>query len=238
MPKSTGTPSARLAEIPAPPDGFRAVKPNEWLPVWDRVIATTPTKAVGYAVARFAGWADGAEIRPGNIILARICGCSDKSVRTGLGTMREWGLLWRYHKGMRQGDADIYRLTIPDDALARIPLLDLDWELPAPLTAAVAATAAAPLTAAVAEPVAAVPPAGALRYQVPPTSTETSSGTLYDDGEGFDLADAEVAHAREVKIFQSSISPPVREDGEDETAWRKRVMDALMAYPREEAEAS
>jgi hypothetical protein len=56
------------------------------------------------------------------------------------------------------------------------------------------------LTAAVGESVAAVAPTGVLRYQLPPTSTETSTGSLHDDGEGFDLAGLEVAHAREVKI--------------------------------------
>jgi hypothetical protein len=45
----------------------------------------------------------------------------------------------------------------------------------------------------------------------------------------------EVARAREVNIFQSSISPLVREDGEDEASWRKRTMDALMAYHQEQA---
>jgi hypothetical protein len=48
----------------------------------------------------------------------------------------------------------------------------------------------------------------------------------------------EVAHAREVNTFQSSISPLRREDGEDEATWRKRTMDALMAYHQEQAEAS
>lgn len=238
MPKSAGTPSARPSKVPPTPDGFRAVSPNEWLPVWDRVIASTPTKAVGYAVARFAGWKDGASIRPGNPILARICGCSDKSVRVALGQMRDWGLLWRYHKGMRQGDADTYRLTFPDDALTRIPLLEPDWELPAPPTSAVGATALVPPAAAVAESAAAVGSAGALRYQLPPTSTETSPRTLYDDGEGFDLAGVEVAHAREVNILQPVFSPLVREDGEEEAAYRARALDALMAYHREQAKAS
>jgi hypothetical protein len=230
VPKSTGTPLARPAKVPPTPDGFTAVTPNEWLPVWDRVITSTPTKAVGYAVVRFAGWTDGANIRPGNPILARICGCSDKSVRVALGQMREWGLLWRYHKGIRQGDADTYRLTFPDDALAKIPLLNPDWELPAPPTAAVGATAAAPLTAAVAESVGAVGATAALRYQLPPTSTETSSRTLQDDGKGFDLADAEVAHAREVKI---SIDDPA-----DFEAIRQQKLRALEAWIAEHPESA
>ena len=169
------------------------MKPNEWLPVWDRVITTTPTKAVGYAVARFAGWTDGANIRPGNAILARMCGCSDKTVRVALAQMREWGLLLRYHKGTHQGDADVYRLTLPDDALAAVPLLDPEWEWPKMPETAVAATAP------VAEAVTAVAPTGEVRYVVPPTSTETFPGSLQDDGEGFDLAGVEVARTREVK---------------------------------------
>lgn len=230
MPKSTGTPLARPAKVPPTPDGFTAVTPNEWLPVWDRVITSTPTKAVGYAVARFAGWTDGANVRPGNPILARMCGCSDKSVRVALGQMREWGLLWRYHKGMRQGDADTYRLTFPDDALARIPLLDPDWELPAPPTGAVGATAPVPLTAAVGEFAGAVGATAALRYQLPPTSTETSPRSLQDDGKGFDLAGVEVAHAREVKTL---IDEPA--NFEDH---RQQTLEAFAAWMREHPEAS
>jgi hypothetical protein len=216
--------------VPPLPEGFTAVTPNEWLPIWDRVITTTPTKAVGYAVARFAGWTDGANIRPGNAILARMCGCSDKSVRVALGQMREWGLLLRYHKGTRQGDADMYRLTLPDDALARVPLLDPDWELPAPPSGAVPPTAPVLPTAAVAEAATAVAPTGALRYQLPPTSTETSAGTLHDDGEGFDLAGAEVAHACEVKI---GVDDPAGFE-----AHRRQQMDALAGWMSEHPEAS
>jgi hypothetical protein len=230
LPKSTGIPLARPLKVPPAPDGFTAAKPNEWLPIWDRVITTTPTKAVGYAVARFAGWDNGGNIRPGNAILGRMCSCSDKSVRVALGQMREWGLLWRYHKGTRQGDADVYRLTFPDDALARIPLLDPDWELPVPPTGAVGATAPVALTAAVAEAVAAVGGTGALRYQLPPTSTETSTGSLHDDGEGFDLAGAEVAHAREVKI-------PMDAPGDFE-AVKQRKMREFEAWMQEHPEAS
>lgn len=230
MPKSTGTPLARPAMVPPTPDGFTAVTPNEWLPVWDRIITTTPTKAVGYAIARFAGWTDGANVRPGNPILARMCGCSDKSVRVALGQMREWGLLWRYHKGTKQGDADTYRLTFPDDALARIPLLTPEWELPVPPTGAVAGTAAVPLAGAVAEAVAAVAPTAALRYQLPPTSTGISTRSLHDDGEGFDLADAEVAHAREVKTEM--------DDPADFEVIRQQRLRELEAWMRKHPEAS
>ncbi len=118
---------------PEPPEdlGLTVLTPNEWLPIWDRVITSTPTKAVGYAAAtRFAGWGDGAEIRPGNVILAKICGCSTKSVERAFIWMRDKGLVWRYHKGACQGDADVYRLTMPEDAFSRIPLLTLKWDYP------------------------------------------------------------------------------------------------------------
>lgn len=229
MPNSTGTPSARPAP-PLPPDGLSAATADEWLPIWHRVIATTPTKAVGYALMRFAGWSDGASIRPGNAILARMCGCSDKSVRVALGQMRDWGLLWRYHKGTRQGDADTYRLTIPDDAMERVPLLGPDWELPVPPTGAVSPTAPVALTAAVAESVTAVAPTGPLRYHVPPTSTETSTGSLHDEGKGFDLAGLEVARAREAKI---PMDDPVKFEAE-----RDRQLKALEEMIRDCQQAS
>lgn len=115
---------------PEPPEGLLAQTPDEWVQVWRRVITTTPTKAVGYAAAQFADWTTGAEVRPGNELLARICGCSTKSAERAFAFIRDSGLMWRYHKAVRQGDADVYRLTIPEDILGRVPMLTPDWQYP------------------------------------------------------------------------------------------------------------
>ncbi len=114
---------------PDPPEGLIIQKPNEWLPVWTRVITTTPTKAVGYAAAQFADWDDGTEVRPSDELLARICGCSTKSVERAFAFMRDHGLVWRYHKAVRKHDAAVYRLTVPED-ITRVPMLTPDWKYP------------------------------------------------------------------------------------------------------------
>jgi len=115
---------------PEPPEGLIAQNPDEWMQVWRRVITTTPTKSVGYAAAQFADWKTGAEVRPGNEILARICGCSTKSVRRAFTFMRDNGLMFRYHKGVAEGDTDWYRLTVPED-ITKLQLLVPDtWAYP------------------------------------------------------------------------------------------------------------
>jgi hypothetical protein len=114
---------------PDPPEGLIIQTQDEWLQVWWRVITTTPTKAVGYAAAQFADWKDGTEVRPGNELLARICGCSTKSVERAFAFMRDCDLMWRYHKAVRLRDADVYRLTVPED-ISRVPMLTPDWKYP------------------------------------------------------------------------------------------------------------
>jgi hypothetical protein len=192
--------------VPPLPDGYTAVKPNEWLPVWDRVIAASSVKVVGYAAARFAGWTDGANIRPGNAILARICGCSTRTAERSLAEIRDMGLMFRYHKGNHQGDADVYRLTFPADALARIPLLDVNWDLPTPDTVSGADSLSGADTVSVTpDTMSAAHPTQCRR-----TSTETFPISLQAEGEGFDLAGLEVAHAREVN---REMDDPVKPEG-------------------------
>ena len=119
---------------PDPPPGLMAVGPREWMNVWARVIAPPSVKLVGVMAAHFADYSTGAEIRPGNEILAVVSGGMDKrTVLKALAQIREWGLIWRYSEGRlqgRRGMADVYRLTIPADALAMIPMLDPDYRHP------------------------------------------------------------------------------------------------------------
>jgi hypothetical protein len=111
-----------------------AVGPREWMNVWVRVIAPPSVKLVGAMAAHFADYGDGSDIHPGNAVLATICGgMSNKTVITALAQIRDWGLIWRCQEGRKQGRrklADVYRLTIPVDALERIPMLDPAYREP------------------------------------------------------------------------------------------------------------
>lgn len=117
--------------VPDPPDGLRPVDPRAWEPVWARVIATPAVKCTGFALLNWAGWKDGTEIRPGTWRLMRATGIrSDKTVRDALRQMRDWGFIWRYYEAAQSGikdDADIHRLTFPDD-ISGIPMYSADWE--------------------------------------------------------------------------------------------------------------
>lgn len=126
-----------LRKPPDPPQGLTAVDPREWTRVWLRVISTTSVKSVGFACAAFADYETGAEIHPGIPLLMKVCGgrgdapMGNKTVGEALELIRDWGLLWRYLEGSkngRNGNSDVYRLTFPDDVLTRVPMLGPDWK--------------------------------------------------------------------------------------------------------------
>lgn len=123
-----------MIKPPDPPPGLMPVGPREWMNVWARVIAPPSVKLVGVMAAHFADYSTGADIRPGNEILAVVSGGMDKrTVLKALGQIREWGMIWRYSEGRlqgRRGMADVYRLTVPEDALVMIPMLDPDYRHP------------------------------------------------------------------------------------------------------------
>lgn len=108
--------------------------PGEWTRVWARVRATAQVKNVGWACAYFADYGDGSNVRPGTETLAAVCSAaSESTIIKALATIRGWGLMWRYLEGKKQGRrgvADEYRLTIPDDILARVPMLGPDYRIP------------------------------------------------------------------------------------------------------------
>ena len=120
--------AARKPKPPEPPAGLLAACPNDWIKVWFRVRAHPSVKLVGtIAAAYFANYDDGAGIYPGTVKLAAACGeMSERTVKQALAQIRGWGLMWRYVEGSkhgRRGVADTYRLTIPADVLARVPML-------------------------------------------------------------------------------------------------------------------
>lgn len=113
------------------PDGYTAVDPREWTRVWLRIVASPSVKCTGMACAAFADYRTGANVRPGNELLCKVTGLSDKAVRDALRLMREWGFLWRYSEGKSKGTErtyDAYRLTFPEK-LDNVPILSPDWEL-------------------------------------------------------------------------------------------------------------
>lgn len=118
----------RDRKIPRPADGsgLSCAGPNEWLHIWHEVAAKPPVKVVGYALLKFADYWDGADIFPGEEALAAMTQQTTRTVRKALAEMREWGLIWRYVEGSahgRQGVADAYRLTVPDDLATCVPLI-------------------------------------------------------------------------------------------------------------------
>ena len=119
----------RDRKIPRPPaeSGLQAAAPNDWIAIWHEVAAKPPVKVTGYALLKFADYWDGADIRPGEELLAIATQQTTRTVRSALGQIREWGLIWRYRQGSRHGRqqlADEYRLTLPDDLVTRrVPLI-------------------------------------------------------------------------------------------------------------------
>lgn len=119
-----------MRRAPDPPDSLTAVDPREWTRAWLRVIASPSVKCVGFAVCSFADYGSGAAIRPGIALLRQVCGgMGNKTVIESLAQIRDWGFIWRYSEGSKNGraaKADIYRLTYPADTSA-IPMLSPDW---------------------------------------------------------------------------------------------------------------
>jgi hypothetical protein len=65
------------------------------------------------------------------LITATTC-LSKQTARDALGVIRDTGFMWRHVEGSKHGRQDIadeYRLTIPADALIRVPLLTPEYEL-------------------------------------------------------------------------------------------------------------
>ena len=117
-------------EVPDPPAGLTAVDPREWTRAWLRVLADPSVKNVGFAMASFADYKTGGDIHPGGLLLRKVTGIKgNKTVITALAQIRDWGLIWRYTEGSRNGRTglnDVYQLTYPDD-ISGIPMLGPDW---------------------------------------------------------------------------------------------------------------
>lgn len=107
---------------------LQSVDPFTWRRVVRRCLLGSSTKLVAAVLADYAS-PDGTRIHPGTDRLTRVTELSDRSVRTALAKLREAGLVERLVEGSkngRRGLADEYRLTIPDDLVERVQMLDPD----------------------------------------------------------------------------------------------------------------
>lgn len=106
---------------------------------WERIFERVPTgtagikpttKCVGWVLARYAEADTGARIWPGRKRLAAVVGKSLRTIDSALDELCDVGLIEVVRKGGRgtggKGYATEYRLTLPDDLVRRMTLLDLD----------------------------------------------------------------------------------------------------------------
>lgn len=227
----------RDRSIPRPPEGsgLACCGPNDWLPVWHEVAAKPPVKVTGYALLKFADYWDGADIFPGEETLAAMTTQTARTVRKALAEIREWGLIWRYVSGSshgRQGIADAYRLTLPDDLAARVPLVMEVAPLPdhgnlVPVIAPehgndvpVIGAEHRNLTTGTPEP-----ERTEHRNDVPATVTSNRM-PFTSSSPGVPVCRASV---------EGAPPAPHENETEDFESRRKRYMDALMAFDREQA---
>jgi hypothetical protein len=90
---------------------------NEWVNVIRDAIVPTSVKVTALILATY-GDTDGASIFPSQQRLMATTQQGESTVRNALKYMRHHGLLWRAARGSsfgRNGLADSYRLTLPDD---------------------------------------------------------------------------------------------------------------------------
>lgn len=107
---------------------LEGIDPFTWRRIIRRCRLGASTKLVASVLADYAN-PDGTRIRPGNDRLVAVTELSDRTVRKALERLRELGLIDRVFEGSkmgRRGLADEYRLTIPDDLMDRVQMLDPD----------------------------------------------------------------------------------------------------------------
>jgi hypothetical protein len=102
---------------------------------WERIIRRIDDERVPFHLKGFAfllasyGDSDGTNIRPGDPRLMAVTGKSSATVRRWRDTLIHLGLIEMQHRGGGTGQsarASMYRLTVPDDLLEAIGLLDPD----------------------------------------------------------------------------------------------------------------
>jgi hypothetical protein len=117
-------------------DDFTIQSRYEWERLMRRVRLKPMTKYVGMLLAQYAN-TDGTNAFPSVAKLARVGCISERTVRTGLTELREFGLIKRVQKGGMRGTQaipDVHTLTIPVDFLDRFDLLTPGEDDPNPPT--------------------------------------------------------------------------------------------------------
>lgn len=110
-----------------PPDELEPIGRFQWEQSLRMLALPWETKAFGLLLATYAA-ADGGRIHPGEEVLARDSGLSERTVRRHLEALRErYCLIERVSSGAaagrRAGWSDVYRLVVPDDITDRVEVL-------------------------------------------------------------------------------------------------------------------
>lgn len=107
------------------------VIPKEWIDErirWLPLPATT--KLVAYAMATFATYDTGEDVRPGERLLAQATGLSTRAVREHINVLLTEGLIYRHSNGKfhgRRGWASVYVLCSHERADKRAATARAEW---------------------------------------------------------------------------------------------------------------
>ncbi len=118
---------------------LQPAKRYEWERIVRRCVLPRQVKLVAFLLAQY-GDMKGEDIRPGVPRLAAVAGMGESTVRRHLDELRRLGLIECVaHGGGRNQLAARYRLTVPEDLLERVQMLDPDERTPLATVSAVRA---------------------------------------------------------------------------------------------------
>ena len=116
---------------------LQPAKRYEWERIVRRCILGRQTKLVALVLATYAS-PDGSNVRPGVERLAAVCDMGESTVRRHVTALLAAGLIERVGNGGGPRKlAAVYRLTVPEDLLETVPMLDPDERTPLATVSAV-----------------------------------------------------------------------------------------------------
>lgn len=95
---------------------------REWTDVVRRARLGRSTKTVAFALATYAD-ADGSRVFPGIARLSIDAECSYQTAKRAMARLREIGLIALVRAATRRGQADEYRLALPEDLLDKVEVM-------------------------------------------------------------------------------------------------------------------
>jgi hypothetical protein len=107
-----------------------AQPPKDWVPLIRWLPLASTTKAVAYALATFADYGTGENVRPGERLLAQATGLSTRAVREHVNVLLEEGLLYRHSNGKfhgRRGWASVFVLCADERKIALARKAEAEW---------------------------------------------------------------------------------------------------------------